>query len=1107
MPWQGARGAIWYNPAVMALDPRLLSVLNEPQRRAVTHGEGPLLILAGAGSGKTRVITCRIAHLLSEGASPASILAVTFTNKAAAEMRKRVDELTGGKGRGVWVSTFHSFGAQFLRAESRVIGLDPNFVIYDDNDQTQLIKECLREMSLDEKKVKPNQVIGVISRAKDDLLDAGSYAIHALAQNDPFRRTAADIYNRYNKKMLAANALDFGDLILRTVFALRDHAVLREKYQRRFRHILVDEYQDTNHAQYMLTKHLLAPPKNLVVVGDDDQCLPPSAWVATPSGKKPISEIRKGDLVLAGTGWGKLAPMPVEKVMVKPYRGDLLTIRLRSGKALSCTPNHICFGRLVPQKGLHYVYLMWKKGMGYRVGTTGGVRAGNKNRVANGLMIRTNQEVADAMWIIHAGKDASEARFLEHYYSVTYGLPTMVFHVRGRRMAMGQEWINKLFHEVDTEEAALRLMTAFQLDRRYPHHRPSAVIRGQSHRKIVWFTVFGDNRTFLSRPWHDHRVQLVTSDGVIRGEAERRFPVRAGQRGTWRIETARKSYDEGLKLAKDICSLNGLEVVGRARLTDEDSFFFMPASHFRPGMAVPVMEGGEIKEDVVESVKKSPYDGLVYDLSVPEVRNFVAEGVVVHNSVYSWRGADIRNIMEFEKDYPGAAVVKLEQNYRSTDAILEAARRVIKHNRFRKDKTLWTAHQGGDAVEFREFTDEQEEARWVAGRTGALAGEGAFGREDVAVFYRTNAQSRVLEDAFRRDNIPYRLVGATRFYDRMEVKDVLAYLRMVVNPADSLALKRIINVPARGLGKTTLQGLENDAALRGLSLWDTVLAAAASPDLPATAKGNLRKFTATMGALFRQAAGAPAAPVVRAVLETTGYWAHWEEQTDADPEAAARLDNLQELVNAAQDFEASSEDKSVGAFLERVSLAAAWDQVKEEGGAVTLMTVHLAKGLEFPVVFLTGMEEGLFPIGESAFDEKELEEERRLAYVGITRARQRLTLTSASSRKLYGRSQWNVPSRFVTEAGLAPAEATTASPPASERPVSSFDPDEAPPSLGGRRPLRTGQRVKHPLFGSGRVLDKSGAGENTKVIVMFDSGARKTLLARYANFEEESPCR
>ncbi|HRY29440.1 MAG TPA: 3'-5' exonuclease, partial [Elusimicrobiota bacterium] len=475
-------------------------------------------------------------------------------------------------------------------------------------------------------------------------------------------------------------------------------------------------------------------------------------------------------------------------------------------------------------------------------------------------------------------------------------------------------------------------------------------------------------------------------------------------------------------------------------------------------------------------------------------------------SIYSWRGANVRNILEFERDYPGAAVVKLEQNYRSTETILAAAWKIIRRNKFRKEKRLWTDQAGGLPVRFQEFANELEEARAVARETARLLAAGEVVRRDVAVFYRTNAQSRVLEDAFRRENIPYSVVGGVRFYERAEVRDVLAFLRVLLNPADSVSLKRILNVPPRGIGKTTVQALEKYALAHGVSFYESIVQSARVPDLTSAARGNLQKFLDILRPLAVKMAVTGAAAMVQAVLEETGCWDHWQEQTDDDPEAAYRLDNLQELVNAAKEFEESSEDRSTALFLERVSLVSDIDGWNDADGSATFMTVHLAKGLEFPAVFMTGMEEGLFPIGESAFDEEELEEERRLCYVGMTRARRHLFLTAAASRKIYGKSHWNVPSRFVQEAELASVPAPA--PGRSEEygaVVGAFDPDElnraALPTPGGLRPLQVGMRVRHPSFGEGRIAGRSGAGENLKVTVDFDSGMRKTIVARYASFE------
>ncbi len=813
----------------------VLNSLNPAQREAAEHLQGPLLILAGAGSGKTRVIVCRIANLVEHGVMPWNILAVTFTNKAAGEMRERVDSIVPGAGRGVWVSTFHAFGAKFLRVEAKNIGLDPNFVIYDSNDQQNIVKEILKEMMISDKQCNPNQVINAISRAKDDLLDADSYAIHAQAQADPFRERVAAIYQAYEKKLKVANALDFGDLIMRTVHSFRDNERIREKYQQRFKYLLVDEYQDTNHGQYLLTKYIAGSDKNICVVGDDDQ------------------------------------------------------------------------------------------------------------------------------------------------------------------------------------------------------------------------------------------------------------------------------------------------------------------------------------------------------------------------SIYSWRGATIRNILEFERDYPGAKVVKLEQNYRSTKKILEMAGRLIKFNTRRKPKELWTDNESGDDVNFVEMTNEHEEARFVIGEVDKLKNSGQHELKDMAVFYRTNSQSRVFEDALRRQALPYNIVGALRFYERAEVKDAIAYLRAVVNPRDSLSVKRVVNLPARGLGKNSLGLIEQYAASQGISLWDALLNEHAISGLSASARNGVRAFLGLMGGFQKLATEAGASTVVRRMLEESGYWDMWAQKVDDDVEAAERLDNLQELINAAKDFEERTRpvnmpaptkaendisvarplpatrtksggkseeslgdlfnlepapspripveegpERTAGAgeegdvpptisrFLQEISLLSDLDEWKEQGGALTLMTIHLAKGLEFPAVFVTGLEEGLFPIGDAAFDVDELEEERRLAYVAMTRARKKLYLTCAASRRIFGTPRMNLPSRFIQEAGIAKKKpALGAYNPFSGMSQSDqeyhqtresefnqaggltddFNQDipmnegtAAAPVVAPRivRIPKVGQHVNHPDFGDGKILDVEGSGDSAKATILFGGGLKKKLLLKYA---------
>jgi len=633
---------------------RLLDGLNEPQRAAVTHGDGPLLVLAGAGSGKTRVLTHRVAYLIAaHGARPDEIVAITFTNKAAGEMKARIEGLVGGIARTMWVSTFHSMCARVLRREAQRLGYRASFSIHDEDDRRRLIKRCLVDLDIDPKRVPPEAVARQISDAKNQLLDAAAYREKVAGF---LAESAAEVYERYERELAAMNAMDFDDLLMKTVGLLERFPERRRHYQQAFRYILVDEYQDTNHAQYRLASILAEEHRNLMVVGDDDQ------------------------------------------------------------------------------------------------------------------------------------------------------------------------------------------------------------------------------------------------------------------------------------------------------------------------------------------------------------------------SIYSWRGADIRNILEFERDYPEATVIRLEQNYRSTQRILDVANAVVTHNRRRKGKRLWTPRGEGAPVRVVEVNDERAEAQFVASEVQKLlegdAGERAYAPHEVAVLYRTNAQSRVLEEQFGRYAIGYQVIGGPKFYERAEIRDVLAYLTVLVNPDDAQRLLRIVNVPRRGLGATTLQRLQLYAAGAGESLWATMGAAADVPGLTPGAVKALDAFVTLVRGLQAGVAGRPVAEVVRSVLDETGYEEVLREQRTL--EAEGRLENLEEFVGVAAEYDQRAAEPSLDGFLQEISLYADVDSYADTGELITLMTLHNAKGLEFPVVFVTGMEEGVFP-HQRSLDEQNLEEERRLAYVGITRAMDRLYLVHARARSLWGGAQYNLPSRFLGE--------------------------------------------------------------------------------------------
>ncbi len=735
----------------------LVDDLNDSQRAAVEHRGTPLLIVAGAGSGKTRVLTRRVAHLLATGdAQPGEILAITFTNKAAGEMKERVAELVGPRAKSMWVSTFHSACVRILRAESSRLGISSTFTIYDQQDSLRLMTMVIRDLDLDPKRFTPRSFLAQVSNLKNELIDNETYSTRTTNQME---QTLAEAYGEYQRRLQRANAFDFDDLISGTVALLQLFPDVAEHYRRRFRHIMVDEYQDTNHAQYVLIKEL---------IGVDTPTLP------------------------------------------------------------------------------------------------------------------------------------------------------------------------------------------------------------------------------------------------------------AGQ----------------------LC------VVGDA-----------------------------------------------------------------DQSIYAFRGATIRNIEEFERDYPSARTIMLEQNYRSTQTILTAANAVIARNQGRRAKNLWTDSGQGHPIVAYVADDEHDEASFIANTIDTLTDNDGYKPSDMAVFYRTNAQSRSVEDIFVRVGMPYRVVGGVRFYERKEVRDAIAYLRALANPADEVSLRRILNTPKRGIGDRAEAMVEAFAQRERISFAEALDRAAEAPGIATRSLTSITAFTTLMSDLRTiLESGATPATVLQAVLEQSGYLL--ELQSSSDPQDEARVENLAEFESVAQEFATENPEGTMIDFLERISLVADADQIPDaDGGVVTLMTLHTAKGLEFPVVFLTGMEDGVFPHMRSLGDPKELEEERRLAYVGVTRARERLYLTRSMMRSAWGSPAFNPPSRFLDEIPDEVMQWEREEP--ENTPISSGGWGSSPSSssaalkLGDRVigagpvvSLSAGDRVTHQKFGLGTVVSTAGVGDKADATIDFGSSGIKRLLLRYAPVEK-----
>jgi superfamily I DNA/RNA helicase len=900
----------------------LLAGLNDPQREAVTYGEGPLLILAGAGSGKTRVLTHRIAYLVAtDAAKPNEILAITFTNKAAGEMRDRAELLVGRRVRAMWVMTFHAACARMLRAHADKLGYTRRFTIYDQADSRRLIKRCLDDLGVDPRRFTPSSIHNQISDAKNKLRDADAYA---QMVGSFFEQTVADVYRAYERELHRANAMDFDDLLVRTVNVLELFQEVRDHYASTFRHVLVDEYQDTNHAQYRWLQLLAEERRNLMVVGDDAQCLVAGSLVTMADGsRRPIEEVCVGELVLSSHGGGSFAPAKVTRTHVS-RRGDGAAITMRSGRRLVSTPEHTHFA---------------------------------------------------GRWVA-----APEARAVVATMVNAANLPPA-----GRDFA------------------------AFHMD-----DRPVARLGG-----------------------------------------------------------------------------------------DGGALPFVPAALVRPG---DLMFSGDGGYDVVESVERVALHASVHDLDIEHTHNFIANGIVTHNSIYGFRGADIRNILEFEDTFPDAHVVKLEQNYRSTQTILDAANAVIRNNRGQKPKSLWTELGQGDPIKVRELEDEHAEARFVTGEVQRLL-DGGVSRAEIAVFYRTNSQSRVLQDTLVRGDVPYQVIGGTKFYDRAEIKDAIAYLITLTNPQDAGAFTRIVNSPRRGIGSTSLSKVLSYTNTTGISIWDAASEPEQVPGLGAPAVKALRRFMGTMHVLReRLESGPPLAALVKEVLQETGYLEALEAERTI--EAQGRIENLDELVNVAAEYDVITaaepeREASLPDFLQQIALLSDSDDRSDDEGLVTLMTLHNAKGLEYPIVFMIGCEEGVFPHSR-ALDEGGLEEERRLCYVGITRAERDLYLTYARTRNVFGARSFGAPSRFISE---IPPELTDRE-------------QQAPRGLAGVRArattwaragddggswesaqaaapaFRLGEDVVHPKFGEGVVTGLEPGGI---VVIRFSrDGSERKMVADLA---------
>lgn len=981
-----------------------LSTLNERQREAALHIDGPLLIVAGAGAGKTKTITHRIAHMIEMGISPQAILAVTFTNKAAGEMRERIEKLLVGmprsteKPRGMpLVVTFHALGVRLLREFSEQAGLPRSFVIWDRDDSLRAVKAALKELGA-ENRYTPRHVLGAISRRKGDGLRHEEYAAQATY---PFERTVSEVWEKYEAALAAEQAVDFDDLIVRTLSMLRAHPSVRATLNARWRYITIDEYQDTNRAQYEIAHILSGETKNICVVGDMDQCLAQGTKVRLSDGsERAIEAVKKGDMVLSNYGSGDFRPARVMRTKKRVAKHGLVRLVMRSGRELVSTPEHTHFAGyrlgVVPQ--MYFTYLMRKQGVGFRIGVSQ-VYTNGQRRPVVGFQQRCNQEYADELWVIAAHDTQNEARMLEYQLSLQYQIPTLPFVAR-KGLSVGgyvhdQSSLTRMFALFDTETAARRLLSAYGLSLHHPHHRAQAT---NSSRRNVNIVLCGDRRGKTAM----HRIGVVGSDSegarVMRALG---LSVRAAKKGSrsWRYETCFAEYAEALHVAHTIVAafpeariVESARLVGKKKhIRDGNSLGFIPAASVRRGMAVCDETGGY---DIVENVEYVPArQNAVYDIDIAGTHNFIANGIVTHNSIYSWRGAELEHLLAFEETFPGTKVVTLEQNYRSTQIILEAANAVIQKNLRRKDKRLFTEEVGGDLITTYTAPDEAQEARFVVEKASTCIAQGV-NPSSIAVLYRENFISRALEEAFLHAGVPYRVLG-TRFFDRKEVKDVLSFIRFATHPESRADLARIIAVTP-GLGPAALIKMVEGS----------------DEKLGSAARVRVSALRERISRVARSARERTASETVLVAIKESGLE---DVCKNGGEEGRDRLENMQELASFAMRYDALPAGESVERLLEDAALASEQDSLEKKVEAVSLMTVHASKGLEFDAVFVVGLEQGLFPSTRGDDEDRDSEEERRLFYVAITRARRHLFLTNAASRARYGEREYTIPSEFLDD--------------------------------------------------------------------------------------------
>lgn len=1027
-------------------------IINSEQKKAITYDEGPLLVVAGAGTGKTTVITERIRYLLStKKASPKEILALTFTDKAAAEMLKRVDEIMPLGYDEPWLFTFHAFCDRLLQDEALEIGLDPTFKILSEPEQWLLIRKHLFEFDL--KHYRPlgnptkfiSNMLLLFSRAKDEIVSSEDYLKYANklkkgnddAEIEEREKTIelANAYQKYQELLLSENALDFGDLLLWTIKLFKTRPSALKKYQQQFKYILVDEFQDTNFAQFEIIK-LLAPREknpNLLVVGDDDQCLPAGTLIHTQDGPQKIETLKEGQLVLSGVGRGQVSLARINKILRSTKKTRVLTIRTASGKKLAITNNHKVFCYINPDtrnQKRWYVYLMEQKNLGWRIGIT-------KN-----IAIRSRFErQVDRVFGICSFNTLEDAKFHELLYSLKYHIPTITFTIRQKQL-IKNKLLQNLMVAMDTETGARRLARDLHVDLKSHHFSPGGVFRGNTHRvKITIIMCQRRHKTknarnrLLINPKITHALHLETDDKEIIEKLENEgFKLQKAKVGRrFRLQ----SKDLGLmgKILKKIeITIGGIvEVKCQIGIIGKYTKFasVIPASNLLVGMYLPVFKNNEIHYDQIVDIKEKNSSQTVYDLEVDTTHNYIANGIVVHNSIYKFRGAAISNILDFRRVYPKSKTVVLTQNYRSTQKILDSSYELIQNNnpdrlevKIKINKKLKSARKktGVYPLVISQETME-DEAEIVKNKILSLVTTNNYSYASFAVLARANNHLDSFVSAFKRAGIPYSLLGNRGLFDQEEIRILISFLRFLAHNNDNVSLYQLMTSMLYSFAPDDITLILSLSHQQRIPLWEAL--------------NNVSKTNTEAKKLIFMIENLKTKVHFKSVTQLL-YEFVMESSLVKNLalvetiENSLRIKNINLFFDRVKDFETQYENPTVFEFVDYLDLLIEAGENPaqaeiEDIDTVKLLTVHAAKGLEFPVVFLANLVEDRFPsrlrseplpLPETLIKETlpkgnyHLEEERRLFYVGMTRSRDYLFLSFA---KNYGGVREKKPSIFINE--------------------------------------------------------------------------------------------